>query len=478
MQCALLLMGRDLCFGLHQKLNIVQKKAVKEYKKMQEKILKKSSHIDLIEGNIVAGLVRFAIPLMIGNLLQQFYNIADTLIVGRFLGKEALAAVGSAYSIMVFLTSVILGLCMGSSAFLSIQYGRKDRASFSSGNFMSFILIGGFAATLNVVVYLGMDNILKLLQIPSDVYASMRSYVVIIYGGLMATFLYNYFANCLRAVGNSLVPLLFLGISSILNIALDILFVAIFAFGIQGAAVATVFSQYVSGIGIWIYAWKKMPDLRFERNRMHFQKDILKSILNLSILTSLQQSIMNFGILMVQGLVNSFGAAVMAAFGAAVKIDTFAYSPVQDFGNAFSTFVAQNHGAGKGERIRVGGRKAVLAVFLFCTAISLLVFLFAGGLMAIFTEDSEIIGIGVSYLRTEGIFYCLIGFLFLFYGYFRAVEQPFVSVVLTITSLGTRVLLAYLLSGMPMIGYRGIWVSIPVGWVLADLIGLCFLKRK
>ena len=221
-----------------------------------------------------------------------------------------------------------------------------------------------------------------------------------------------------------------------------------------------------------------MPDLRFERNRMHFQKDILKSILNLSILTSLQQSIMNFGILMVQGLVNSFGAAVMAAFGAAVKIDTFAYSPVQDFGNAFSTFVAQNHGAGKGERIRVGGRKAVLAVFLFCTAISLLVFLFAGGLMAIFTEGSEIIGIGVSYLRIEGIFYCLIGFLFLFYGYFRAVEQPFVSVVLTITSLGTRVLLAYLLSGMPMIGYRGIWVSIPVGWVLADLIGLCFLKRK
>ena len=330
-------MGRGLCFGLHQKPNIVQKKAVKEYKKMQEKILKKSFHIDLTEGNIVAGLVRFAIPLMIGNLLQQFYNIADTLIVGRFLGKEAL----------------------GSSAFLSIQYGRKDRASFSSGNFMSFILIGGFAATLNVVVYLGMDNILKLLQIPSDVYASMRSYVVIIYGGLMATFLYNYFANCLRAVGNSLVPLLFLGISSILNIALDILFVAIFAFGIQGAAVATVFSQYVSGIGIWIYAWKKMPDLRFERNRMHFQKDILKSILNLSILTSLQQSIMNFGILMVQGLVNSFGAAVMAAFGAAVKIDTFAYSPVQDFGNAFSTFVAQNHGAGKGERIRVGGRKAV-----------------------------------------------------------------------------------------------------------------------
>lgn len=433
--------------------------------------------VDFTEGNIVAGLVRFSIPLMIGNLLQQFYNIADTLIVGRFLGREALAAVGSAYTIMVFLTSVILGLCMGSSAFLSIQYGKKDREAFGCGNFMAFFLIGGFAILLNVAVYLGMDAILVLLQIPSDVYGMMRSYVTVIYGGMMATFLYNYFANSLRAVGNSMIPLLFLGVSAVLNVALDVLFVAVFNFGISGAAAATVIAQYVSGLGIWMYAWKKVPLLRFGREQRYFRKDILKNILSLSLLTSMQQSIMNFGILMVQGLVNSFGTAVMAAFAAAVKIDTFAYSPVQDFGNAFSTFVAQNHGAGKAGRIREGGRKAGLAAFVFGTAVSVLVVAFAGEMMRIFTTDAEIIRIGISYLRIEGAFYGLIGLLFLCYGYFRAVEQPMVSVILTVISLGSRVILAYVLSGIGAVGYRGIWLSIPIGWALADAAGLYFLKK-
>lgn len=444
---------------------------------MLEKVIKSGKNIDFTEGNIVSGLIQFSVPLMIGNLLQQFYNIADTLIVGKYIGKTALAAVGSAYTIMTFLISIILGLCMGSSAFLSIQHGRHDRETFSCGNFMSFILIGGFAIVLNLTVYLGIDTILMLLHIPTDVYGMMRSYVLIIFGGIMATFLYNYFANSLRAVGNSLAPLLFLGMSAILNMVLDILFVAKLDFGIQGAAAATIFSQYVSGIGIWIYTWKKVPILRFVRKQMHVQKDILKNILSLSLLTSLQQSIMNFGILMVQGVVNSFGTAVMAAFSVAVKIDSFAYSPVQDFGNAFSTFVAQNHGAGKKERIRSGSKKAVWAVVLFSAVISLVVVIFARGLMTIFTEDTEIIGIGVSYLRIEGVFYCLIGVLFLFYGYFRAVEQPVISVVLTITSLGTRVLLSYLLSEIPTIGYLGIWASIPIGWALADLAGWYFMKK-
>ncbi len=203
----------------------------------------------------------------------------------------------------------------------------------------------------------------------------------------------------------------------------------------------------------------------------------MKSILSLSVLTSLQQSIMNFGILMVQGLVNSFGTNVMAAFSAAVKIDTFAYSPVQDFGNAFSTFVAQNHGAGEGERIHAGGRKAALAVLLFCGGVSLAVAVCAPGLMRIFVEDPLVVDIGTKYLRIEGAFYCLIGFLFLFYGYFRAVEKPMVSVVLTVVSLGTRVALSYILSAIPAVGYVGIWVSIPAGWILADLAGLCCLRK-
>ena len=192
---------------------------------------------------------------------------------------------------------------------------------------------------------------------------------------------------------------------------------------------------------------------------------------------------MNFGILMVQGLVNSFGVAVMAAFAAAVKIDSFAYMPVQDFGNAFSTFIAQNYGAAQKDRIRRGIRTAVLTAVLFCIAISLIVCRYAGQLMTIFIrpEETEIISIGVQYLRIEGICYCGIGCLFLLYGLYRGLGKPGISVLLTVISLGTRVTLAYLLAPRPSIGLAGIWWAIPIGWILADITGIVcylFLKRR
>ena len=213
---------------------------------------------------------------------------------------------------------------------------------------------------------------------------------------------------------------------------------------------------------------------RSGREDLHFDRTTLKKISNLSILTCLQQSLMNFGILMVQGLVNSFGTAVMAAFAAAVKIDSFAYMPVQDFGNAFSTFVAQNYGANQKERIRKGIRSAVAVSGLFSLFISGLVFIFANPLMRIFisASETEVIRIGVPYLHIEGSCYIGIGILFLLYGYYRAVNRPGISIVLTIASLGTRVLLSYVLSAIPALGTTGIWISIPIGWFLADAIGI------
>ena len=205
----------------------------------------------------------------------------------------------------------------------------------------------------------------------------------------------------------------------------------------------------------------------------------VKEIAVYSSLTCVQQSVMNFGILMVQGLINSFGIAVMAAFAAAVKIDSFAYMPVQDFGNAFSTFIAQNFGAGKTKRIREGIRVAVISTMLFCLFISLLVFIFARPLMLIFVPatESEIIAIGVQYLRVEGAFYCGIGCLFLLYGFYRGIRKPGMSVVLTVVSLGTRVVLAYVLSAIPAIGVVGIWWAVPVGWFLADIVGMWYYRK-
>ncbi len=431
---------------------------------------------DLTEGSITKNLLKFAFPMMIGNLLQQFYNVADTLIVGRFLGADALAAVGSSYTLMTFITSILLGLCMGSSAFFSVQYGRKDFEKMKNGIFLSFAMIGMVTILLNVLVVGEIDFIIRVLQVPDEIRSLMREYLLCIFIGIAATFFYNFFANLLRAIGNSVVPLIFLAISSVLNIALDLIFVVIFHWGVSGAAIATVFSQYVSGIGLMIYYHVHFPDLRIERKYRYWSGKTLKEITGLSFLTCIQQSIMNLGILMVQGLVNSFGTVVMAAFAAAVKIDSFAYMPVQDFGNAFSTFIAQNYGAKNRDRIQKGIKSAVTVSFVFCLIISFLVCVFARPLMRIFIDANrtDIIEVGVGYLRIEGAFYFGIGLLFLFYGFYRAVNLPGMSVVLTVISLGTRVILAYVLSAVPAIGVIGIWAAVPIGWGLADLTGAVY----
>ncbi len=435
---------------------------------------------DLTQGSIPRGLLGFALPLILGNLLQQLYNLADTWVVGRFIGEGALAAVGSSYTLMTFLTSILLGLCMGSSVYFSIQYGRQDPDRLRNGIFQSFLLIGGLTLLLNLTVYLALDGILVLLQIPPDILGLTKEYLQWIFAGMVATFLYNFFANLLRSVGDSATPLVFLGISVVLNIGLDILFVVPLGMGVRGAAMATVIAQFVAGLGLFLYTWFAFPALRVQKRHRYWDRAALKNLLNLSLFTCLQQSVMNFGILMVQGLVNSFGTAVMAAFAVAVKIDTIAYMPVQDFGNAFSTFVAQNYGAETRARIRPGPHWAVFWVVLFCLVIGGLVCLLAPRLMAAFVggDAAEVIAIGTGYLRIEAAFYLGIGILFLLSGYFRAVNRPAVSVVLTICSLGTRVLLAYTLSALPALGVNGIWIAIPIGWFLADATGILLWRRE
>ena len=303
-------------------------------------------YYDLTKGTISKNLILFALPMMAGNLMQLFYNIADTLIVGRVVGKNALAAVGFAYTLMTFLTSIFLGLSMGAGALFSIYKGKNDKHALRVAVAHAFVLIMAVTVFVNVLVYVCMHPILWFLRVPQEVMEEM------------------------------------------------------------------------------------------------------------------QQSVMNFGILMVQGLVNSFGATTMAAFAAAVKIDTFAYLPVQDFGNAYSTFVAQNYGVKDYGRIQKGTKEAFAISIVFSIIISILVCTFAASLMEIFVKAQEtaVIACGVQYLRIEGSFYCGIGCLFLLYGYYRAINKAQMSVVLTVISLGLRVVLAYILS-VPLKA-PGIWVAI------------------
>ncbi len=438
---------------------------------------------NLTQGPVMRTMLRFAIPMILGDLLQQCYNIADTLIVGRFLGAEALAAVGSAFSLMTFLTSILLGLAMGSGTVFSIRFGQKDRQGLKEGILASFVLLGAVTIVLNILIFVGLDGIIWFLRTPEELKGLMREYLVVIFAGMVGIFLYNFFASLLRSLGNSLVPLAFLAVSAGLNIVLDLWFVAGLHRGVAGAAEATVISQYVSGIGIALYTWMKFPQLLRREKGVRLRGFRVREITSFSALTCLQQSIMNLGILAVQGLVNSFGTTIMAAFAAAVKIDAFAYLPVQDFGNAFSIFIAQNFGAGERERIRKGIRAAVCTSLSFGLVLSLCVCLLAEPLMALFIDPAEtaVVAEGVRYLRIEGAFYFLIGGLFLLYGLYRALGRPGMSVVLTVASLGTRVGLAYALSAVPSLGVVGIWWSVPIGWLLADALGVgyyWFRQRK
>ena len=332
---------------------------------------------DLTKGSISRSLLLFALSMIAGNMLQQLYNIADTLIVGRVLGRNALAAVGSAYALLTFLTSIFLGLSMGAGALFSIYKGKGEKEALKASVYHGFVLIMSVTVILNIAVYLFLDPILHFLKVPAEVWDGMREYLLIIFAGILATSLYNFFARLLRALGNSAVPLWFLAVSALVNVGLALLFVAVWRWGIRGAAFATILAQFLSGIGITCYVF-------FQTQR------------------------------------------------------------------ALAGSVAQNYGA------------------VIC--------IFAEPLMKIFisAREAEVIACGVGYLRIEGAFYCGIGCLFLLYGYYHGVKRPEMSVVLTVISLGMRVLLAYLLSAR--IGEVGIWAAIPIGWGPADLTGLFCMR--
>ena len=435
--------------------------------------------IDLTKGTIFKKLILFALPMILGNLLQQIYNIVDTLIVGRFVGNDALASVGSAYSLMIFLTSIIIGLCMGSGAYFSEDYGKKNFDDLKEDIWHSFWFIFAITILIILIIYPLTDVLLIVLQTPEELFEMMRSYLLIIFAGLPFVFLYNFFAYLQRSVGRTVSPLVFLAISSLINVGLDFAFVLGFNMGVSGAAIATVIAQVISGIGLMIYSFINLSILKEKTIKIKFNSSRLKQIIKNDFSTCIQQSVMNFGILMIQRLVNSFGKVIMAAFAAAVKIDTLAYMPAQEFANSYSLFVSQNFGAKERDRIKEGTKKAMITSVAFCFIISIIIVFAADNLMMLFVKSTEIETIkeGAKYLRIEGSMYIGIGILFLWYGYFRGINKPLISLILTIVSLGLRVLLSYSFAKTTPLGVIAIWCSIPIGWIIADITGLVLYKK-
>lgn len=429
-------------------------------------------------GSASKKILLFSFPIFLGNVFQQIYGLSDAFVVGRFLGTAPMASIGASSALIIFINSILIGLCMGSGILFSALYGSRCYEKLSSAISTSAIFILIMTCIISLLSALCLHPLLLLFQVPEEAMPLAKEYLLIILAGLPFMALYNIGAAVLRSIGDSKTPLIFLILASVINVAFDFILVLWIPMGVRGPALSTFAAQLLSGVPLCIYTIKKLDFLKLH---LHFEKAMFRSVAQYSIMTSLQQSIMNFGILLVQGLVNSFGVVAMAAFSAGVRIDAFGYMPAQDFGNAFATYVAQNKGARKEERIRKGFRSAILCTTAFCFVITVTVWAFAPQLIAIFLpDDAAAIIVGAQYLRIEGAFYILIGYLFLYYALYRGLGHFRTSIVLTIISLGIRVCLSYLLVWLDL-GLNSIWWSIPIGWAVADLAGYGryrYLKRN
>ncbi|MDE1549419.1 MATE family efflux transporter [Jeotgalibaca caeni] len=422
--------------------------------------------LDMTHGNISKHLIRFSVPMVLGNLIQLSYNALDSIIVSRFVGKHALAAVGTANPIMTIIILGISGICIGASVLMSEFYGAKDYAKLRQQLsttllfgmlFSVFILFGGLLLA---------PVILQLLQVPANILGEATLYFRIILFGFPFTFLYNALAAALRSLGNSKTPLYFLTFSSLLNTALDVVFVAIFGWGIAGAAWSTVIAEVLAGILCLIYIYRHIEPLQIKRDEWRFNKALLKTTLNYGSVTALQQAAQPIGKLLIQGKMNTLGVDVIAVFNAVNRIDDFAFTPQQSISNGITVFMAQNRGAKQKERMQQGFFTGLRLETIYWLFICGLILLFQRPIMEVFVsaENQNLVEMGMDYLSLMAFFYLWPAYTNGLQGYFRGIKKMQTTLVGTVIQISFRVLFVYLL--VPRLGLTGVAFASMLGWTV------------
>jgi putative MATE family efflux protein len=426
---------------------------------------------DMTKGSPMRHIFTFAIPMLIGNIFQQLYNMVDSIVVGRFVGPNALAAVGTSFPVIMLIISMVIGLTAGGGIIISQLYGAKEMEKLKRAISTAFIfqLIAGIIITFMGLTLSGW--LLTKLNVPPEVFDDSLTYIRIFFAGLLTMFAYNIYSGVLRSLGDSKTPLYFLIVSTVVNIVLDILFVARYGWGVAGVAWATVIAQGVSTVLSVIYVYAKVPLLALKPKDFIFDKELFFTMIRLGIPSSIQQSLASLGIIAVQGLVNSFGAVTMAAYTAAGRLDSFANMPSMNIAMSVSTFTGQNLGAGKTERVKEGLVAALKIMAVFSIFMSALIFMFGPNMITIFIDSSEteVIRQGVEYMKTVSIFYPVFGILLIFNNLLRGAGDTKIPMFTTLFNLGVRVVAAYYLASTSL-GYRGIWISLPVGWCVGSLV--------
>lgn len=430
---------------------------------------------DLTVGKESKLILLFALPMLLGNVFQQLYNIIDSIIVGQYIGKEALAAVGASFPVFFVLISLIIGVSSGSTIIISQYFGAKQFDKVKRAIDTMFIII--FVSSLGVTI-IGISFshfIFDLMKLPEEVMADAIIYFNILMGGVIMLFGYNGTSAILRGLGDSKTPLYFLIISTILNIILVILFVVVFKWGIAGAAIATVISQGVSFLLAIIYLNRYHTIINFSFKNMIFDKEIFSKSLKIGIPSGMQQTFVAIGMMALLRVVSEFGTNTIAAYTVAGRIDSFAAMPAMNFSMALSTFVGQNIGAKKIERVRKGYIATLWMTSIISVFVTMMVYFFGGFLMSLFTNDPDVISIGKSYLIIVSSFYILFSFMFVNNGVMRGAGDTLIPMFITLISLWLlRIPFSYILSAK--IGSDGIWWSIPLAWLVGCALSYIYYK--
>lgn len=437
---------------------------------------------NLTEGKPLKLLFFFALPMVAGNLFQQLYNMVDSMVVGKFVGEDALAAVGSSFPIVFLAVAIASGLSMGCTVIISQLFGAKEIREMKVTISTALISLGvlGF-----VIMSLGAtfaEPLLKLLGTDPDILQDSMTYLQIYFGGAVFLFLYNTLNGIYNALGDSRTPLIFLIISALTNIVLDLLFVIRFDMGVAGVAWATLIAQGACAVAsfiVLINRLRKMPNepKAAGMKMAYFEMQAVRRIAKIGIPSMIQQSIVSLSMMMMQGLVNSYGKVFVAGYTAATKIDSLAMMPNMNFSNAMSSYTAQNMGAGKPERVKEGYKASMFMVFVFSLVITVIIFLFGDQLLGLFLEAGEAgsaMSYGLKYMRTVSVFYVVMGFMFVGNGLLRGAGDMGAFMLSSMSNLFSRVILAYTLAHF--IGEDAIWWSIPIGWAIGSIFS--FLRIR
>ncbi len=420
---------------------------------------------DMTKGNITGHLIAYAVPLVFGNLFQQLYHTVDSVVVGQFYGKEALAAVGAAGPIMNILTFLIVGLSIGASVLMASYFGAKEYQNLKD-EFATSVLSGlVLTIVLSVIALSGSHLFICLTQTPAEISAQASLYLQIISFGLIFTFFYNIFSAALRAIGDSRAPLYVLILTTIVNVFLDVFLVGYCHLGVSGAAIATILSQGVSALALFIYIWAKVPMLRLGIRDLRVKTSMLKRTIDFSSISAIQQTILYVGRLLVQSGVNALGVDAVAAFNAVSIIDSYVLAPGDSLAASITTYSAQNLGAKEYERIPQGLRKILVIAEIYIILTAVAVLLCRHPLLGIFLKPNEIEALrqGMSYLIPMAVFYFLSGITNSFQGYYRGIGHLKITLFATLVQIPVRVAISYALFGR--LGIQAVAIGTAIGWM-------------